>query len=147
MMRQQLVFLALVCATTCAGPCFTNSFSSVNEPLDRIPRNVRLDGYWSGRSYWDDGSTCTQPCFYESRMRINHAGGSMVTGWYRARANALTDETSFTGTVNYYGDTLSIVVNSAQMPWTGPMKFSISANGRSLVARQDKKQIYLSLEE
>ena len=146
MFRQQFVLIALLFATTCAGPCFNNSLSLPRE-TDRIPRIVRLNGFWSGRSYWDEGTTCTQPCFYESRIRINHLGGSTVTGWYRARANSLIDETPFTGTVNYYGDTLSIIVNSVQMPWTGPMKFSISSTTKSIVARQDKKRISLSLEE
>lgn len=109
-----------------------------------VASDVDLTGFWSGRTTYDVSASCDLlGCYYDSRMMIVQTGKT-VSGWYRARANQVSDQTPITGTIQ--GDTLSLLVNSGQLSWVGAMKFSISRNGRSIVARQDKKTISLSIE-
>jgi hypothetical protein len=118
--------------------CSKDSTGVDDEPVD-------LTGFWSGRSTYDVGASCDLlGCYYDSRMMIVQTGNS-VSGWYRARANIANDQTPITGSIK--GDTLSLLVNSLQMSWTGAMKFSISSDGKNIIARQENKTITLTLEQ
>lgn len=118
--------------------------SSCSRDSTGVEQTVDLTGFWSGRTTYDISASCDLlGCYYDSRMMIVQSGKT-VTGWYRARANQVSDQTPITGTIQ--GDTLSLLVNSGQISWVGAMKFGISRDGRSIVARQDKKTISLSIE-
>jgi len=107
--------------------------------------SLELTGFWSGRTIYDSGGSCDMlSCYVDSRMMIVQSGKT-VSGWYRYHANIESTQSAFTGSIQ--GDTLSLLVNSNQISWTGPMKFSVSSNGRTIVARQDKKTISLTLEQ
>lgn len=123
-------------------------FSACSKASTGVDEVVDLTGFWSGRTTYDVSASCDLlGCYYDSRMMIVQpdqevANGKTVSGWFRARANQVSDQTPIAGTIQ--GDTLSLLVNA--LGWVGPMKFSISRDGRSIIARQDKKTISLSRE-
>lgn len=134
-MTLRFLKVVFVCSIAIASQSCTNNSTTPEESVD-------LTGFWSGRTTYDVSASCDLlGCYYESRMMIVQTGKT-VSGWFRARANQVSDQTSIAGTIQ--GDTLSLLVNA--LGWVGPMKFSVSSNGRSIVARQDKKIISLTLE-
>jgi len=135
-MTLRFLKVVFVCSIAIASQSCSNNSTSPEESVD-------LTGFWSGRTTYDVSASCDLlGCYYESRMMIVQTGKT-VSGWFRARANQVSDQTPIAGTIQ--GDTLSLLVNA--LGWVGPMKFSVSSTGRSIVARQDKKTISLTLEQ
>ena len=104
-----------------------------------------LAGFWSGTTTYSTDPSCSLlSCAFESRMMIFQTGTS-VEGWYRARSGIPGDHTDFVGTV--HGDTLSVLINSAQVNFVGTMKFRILPGGKTLQAVNNGNTLVFALEE
>jgi hypothetical protein len=109
------------------------------------PKLHDLTGFWSGTTTYSTDPSCSLlSCAFDSRMMIFQTG-TTVEGWYRARAGIPSDETAFVGSVS--GDTLSVLINSAQMNFVGTMKFRIMPGGKNLQAMNNGNTLHFALEE
>jgi hypothetical protein len=103
-----------------------------------------LTGFWSGTTTFSTDPSCAiTSCAFDSRMMIVQTGAS-VEGWYRARAGIPSDQTAFVGSVR--GDTLSVLINSVQVPFVGTMKFRILPGGKNLEATNNGNTLRFVLE-
>jgi len=109
------------------------------------PEAYDLTGFWSGTTTYSTDPSCAMlACFLESRMMIVQNGAS-VEGWYRFRTGIPGDETPFVGSVR--GDTLSVLINSAQVNLVGTTRFRILPGGTILEATNNGNTLRFTLEE
>ncbi len=95
------------------------------------PKVPDLTGFWSGLTVFSYDPSCTlETCTYSSRMMIFQTGNT-VEGWYSVRG----DETPLVGRVK--GDTLMVLINSAQVTFVGAVKFSILEGSEILYAQNN----------
>jgi hypothetical protein len=71
--------------------------------------------------------------------------GTTVEGWYRARTGIPGDQTTFVGSVG--GDTLSVLINSTQVAFVGPVKFRILPGGKDLEATNSGNTLRFAIEK
>jgi hypothetical protein len=71
--------------------------------------------------------------------------GASIEGWYRARAGIPGDQTAVVGSVQ--GDTLSLLINSGQVGFFGPVKFRIFSGGNSLEATNNGTSLRFAIEQ
>jgi hypothetical protein len=127
----------LIAFTVLLIGCSSKSSTTATEARD-------LTGFWSGKTVYSTAAECALlGCSYDSRMMIVQTGAT-VSGWYRSVANIGSTETPITGSIK--GDTLSLLINSNQVSFTGALKFKILTGDKGIVATQGEKTLTFTKE-